>query len=101
MVWEAGVRYPHRFAGCICISGFMREPGQLLKARSRVADQQRFCVTHGMMDDLIPIEGSQKQVEWVRKAGLQVEWKEIVKGHTIDQFGEMMLIKRNIERSFS
>ena len=67
MVWEAGVRYPHRLAGCVCMSGFMRDPDQLLKARSPVADQQRFCVTHGMMDDLLPIEGSQKQVEWVRQ----------------------------------
>jgi phospholipase/carboxylesterase len=101
MVWEAGVRYPYRFAGCIGVSGFMREPAQLLKLRSPLAGQQRFCITHGMMDDLIPIEESQKQVELVRKAGLQVEWKEIVKGHTIDPFGEMMLIRRFIERCFT
>ena len=25
MMWEAGVRYPYRFAGCIGVSGFMRE----------------------------------------------------------------------------
>ena len=54
-----------------------------------------------MMDDLLPIEESQKQVELVRQAGLQVEWKEIIKGHTIDPFGEMMLIRRFIERSFA
>lgn len=100
MVWEAGVRYPHRLAGCIGLSGFMREPDQLLKARSPVAGLQRFCITHGMMDDLIPIEEPRKQVEQVRKAGLQVEWKEIVKGHTIDAFGEMMLIRRFIEQCF-
>jgi len=100
MVWEAGVRYPYRFAGCIGVSGFMREPGQLLKLRSPVAGEQRFCVTHGMMDDLLPIEESQKQVESVRQAGLQVEWKEIVKSHTIDPFGEIMLIRRFIERCF-
>lgn len=100
MVWEAGVRYPYRFAGCIGVSGFMREPDQLLKARSLVAAEQRFCVTHGMMDDLIPIEDSHKQVRILRQAGLQVEWKEIVKGHTIDPFGEMMLIRRFIEQLF-
>ena len=79
----------------------MREPDQLLKLRSPFAGQQRFCITHGMMDDLIPIEESQKQVELVRQAGLQVEWKEIVKGHTIDPFGEMILIRRFIERCFT
>jgi hypothetical protein len=25
MMWEAGVRYPYRFAGFIGVSGFMRE----------------------------------------------------------------------------
>lgn len=39
MVWETGVRYPHRLAGCIGVSGFMREPAQLLKARSAVVGQ--------------------------------------------------------------
>jgi hypothetical protein len=37
----------------------------------------------------------------VQQAGLQVEWKTIVKGHTIDPFGEMMLIRRFIERCFT
>jgi phospholipase/carboxylesterase len=101
MVWEAGVHYPHRFAGCIGISGFMREPGQLLKERSPVAARQRLCITHGLMDDLIPIEEFQKQAELVQQAGLHVEWNEIVKGHAIDPFGEMMLIRRFIERCFT
>lgn len=101
MVWETGVRYPHRFAGCIGVSGFMREPRQLLAARSPVAAEQRFCITHGMLDELLPIETSRKQVEQMRSAGLQVEWKEIVKGHTIEPFGEMLLLRRFIERFFS
>jgi phospholipase/carboxylesterase len=100
MAWEVGIRYPHRLAGCIGVSGFMRKPKELLKARSPVAAQQRFCITHGIMDDLIPIEESKNQVEFMKKAGLQVEWREIVKGHTIDPFGEMMLIRRFIEQFF-
>ena len=101
MVWEAGVRYPHRFAGCIGISGFMREPDQLLKLRSLVAGQQRFFITHGMMDEIIPIEKSQKQVELMQQAGLQVEWTEIIKRHTIEPYGEILLIRRAIQRFFT
>jgi len=100
MVWEAGIRYPHRFAGCIAISGFTREPEQLLKLRSPCAAQQRFFITHGMMDTTIPIETSQAQVEQLKQAGLQVEWTEIIKGHTIEPFGEILLIRRAIERFF-
>lgn len=100
MVWETGIRYPHRFAGCIGVSGFMREPEQLLKLRSPVAAQQRFFITHGIMDDLIPMDPSKEQVELMRQAGLQAEWTEIIKGHAIDIYGEMLLIRRAIEGFF-
>ena len=100
MVWEAGVRYPHRFAGCVGISGFTRDPDQLLKLRSPCAGQQRFFITHGMMDEMIPIAKSQAQAKQLKQAGLQVEWTEIIKGHTIEPFGEILLIRRAIERFF-
>src|ERR1035437_837231 len=101
MMWEAGVRYPHRFAGCVGISGFTREPEQLLKLRSPCAAQQRFFITHGMMDNTIPIENSQQQMEQLKQAGLQVEWTEIIKAHTIEPYGEILLIRRAIQRFFT
>ena len=33
MMWEAGVRYPYRFAGCIGVNGFMREAALSLSIR--------------------------------------------------------------------
>jgi phospholipase/carboxylesterase len=100
MVWELGIRYPARFARCIGISGFMREPAELLGLKSPAATEQRFCITHGMLDQMIPFENSKAQVASVRQAGLQVEWTEIIKGHAIDPYGEMMLIRKRIEESF-
>jgi predicted esterase len=54
-----------------------------------------------MLDQMIPFENSKAQVTRVRQAGLQVEWTEIIKGHTIDPYGEMMLIRKRIEQSFA
>jgi phospholipase/carboxylesterase len=101
MTWELGIRYPHRFAGCIGISGFMRDPAPLWQDRSAVALKQRFLITHGMLDDLIPCAQAQIQVDFMAAAGVQVVWKEIVKAHTIDAFGEMLLVKHFVESCFS
>ena len=101
MTWELGIRYPHRFAGCIGISGFMRDPAFLWHDRSAVALEQRFLITHGMLDDLIPCAQAQKQVDFMAAAGVQVLWKAIVKAHTIDAFGEMLLLKRFVADCFS
>src|SRR6266478_5541131 len=42
MAIEVGLRYPHRFAGIVGISGFVCQPENLVKELSPVAAQQRF-----------------------------------------------------------
>jgi phospholipase/carboxylesterase len=101
LVWETGMRYPHRFAGCIGVSGFMRDPHLLLADQSAVAKQQNFHITHGLFDPVIPMEPSQKQVETMRQAGIRAQWTEIIKGHAIDPYGEMLLLKRHLASLFA
>jgi phospholipase/carboxylesterase len=101
MNWELGIRYPHRVAGCISISGLMRDPACLWQDRSAVALEQRFLVTHGMLDDLIPCAQPKNQVDFVAAAGVQVLWKELVEAHTIDPFGEMLLLQSFVADCFS
>src|SRR6266436_3224871 len=47
---EVGLRYPHRLAGILGISGHVCNPEQLIKELSPVAKQQRLLLTHGFMD---------------------------------------------------
>ena len=47
MAVEVGLRYPHRFAGVVCISGWVCEPEKLLQELPPVARQQRLLMTHG------------------------------------------------------
>lgn len=100
MVWEIGVRYPHRLAGCIGVSGWMREPTQLLQHKSPVATQQQFYTTHGLMDNKLPIENSRRQVDELKRAGLKVTWSELSKGHQIDPIVERPMIRRIIAHMF-
>ncbi len=53
MTMDAGLRYPHRFAGLVGISGYVHEPERLVRELSPLALQQHFLVTHGTDDPLI------------------------------------------------
>ena len=89
MSLEIGVRYPHRLAGIVGISGWPEEPEKLAVAQSPWAKEQKFLITHGTYDPLIPIAGAKAAYAKLRTAGLAIEWHEFPKEHTI--FGELEL----------
>ena len=83
MVVDAGLRYPHRFAGIVGISGWVSQLEKLLEELSPVARQQRLLLTHGTDDPLIRIDPVRGQIPLLKAAGLNVEWHEFDKPHTI------------------
>jgi phospholipase/carboxylesterase len=83
MTLETGLRYPHRFAGLIGVSGYVLDPQKLLRERSLVAREQRILVTHGRQDPLIPFPSVKQQMELLRAGGVQIDWREFNKPHTI------------------
>ena len=89
---EIGARYPHRLAGITGISGYVHEAENLARELSPVAREQRFFLTHGTADTLIPVEWVRPQIEILRQAGLQIQWHEFVKGHTIIEEPELAML---------
>jgi phospholipase/carboxylesterase len=83
MAIEIGARYPHLLAGVIGVSGYVHEPERLVREFSPQAAQQRFLITHGTLDPLIPIASVRPQIELLRRAGLKIDWREFPKAHTI------------------
>lgn len=100
MTLETGLRYPHRFAALIGISGFLPEYAQLLTELSPVAKDQRILVTHGTQDPLLPISSVRLQMKALRDAGLNLTWQEYPKAHTIYGEVELDLIRQFIVGSF-
>jgi phospholipase/carboxylesterase len=86
MTVDAGLRYPQRLAGLVDISGWVFEIETLLKELSPVAREQRMLISHGPYDPLIPFEPVKEQARTLKAAGLNVNWLEFPKGHTI--YGE-------------
>ncbi|MCI0537848.1 MAG: hypothetical protein L0Z50_21750 [Verrucomicrobiales bacterium] len=98
MTIELGLRYPYRFAGIIGISGYVHEPEDLLKQRSPVAKEQRFLLTHGTDDPLIPIAPVRASIKLLEADGLQIEWHEFAKEHTIAGEEELSLIRQFVQK---
>jgi phospholipase/carboxylesterase len=92
MCFETGLRYAKRLAGLIGVSGYVHEPARLLKMRANVAKDQRFLITHGSRDALIPSRLVQPQIEQLRAAGMQIEFHEFDKDHTVIE-PELRLIR--------
>lgn len=100
MTIDVGFRYPHRFAGLIGVSGYVHEPETLLKELSVVAREQRMLFTHGTLDPLIPCAEVRRQVEGLKAAGLQIEWREFAKEHTIAGEEELSVIRAFVSARF-
>jgi phospholipase/carboxylesterase len=101
MSFEAGLRYPHQFAGVVGISGWVCELKKLLKELSPVARQQRLLMTHGTDDPLISIEIPRRQVSILKAEGLHIEWREFPKAHTIYGEEELGVIRDFVRAGYS
>jgi len=101
MAWEAGLYYPSRLAGLICVSGYVFEPEKAAGRLSPVALQQKFLITHGTRDQMIPFSQAKKQLELLRPLGLQINWREFQKEHTIAGEEELSVIREFIKNSLA
>ncbi|HWN97162.1 MAG TPA: serine esterase [Methylomirabilota bacterium] len=100
MTLECGLRYPHRLAGLIGLSGYVLDANLLLREASPVAKEQRVLVTHGRQDPLIPFANVKKQMEQLRAGGIPIEWHEFDKPHTIIE-EELAVLRKFIQAGFA
>jgi phospholipase/carboxylesterase len=100
MSLEVGLRYPHQLAGIIGVSGYVCEPETLVKELSPVARNQRVLVTHGTRDTLLPFHEVRRQMRVLQDAGLNVQFHELDKAHTIAGEEELELIRTFVETCF-
>jgi phospholipase/carboxylesterase len=97
---EVAVRYPHKLAGVVGVSGFVCGPEQLVTERSPVALEQRLLITHGTRDPIIPFARAKKQIAFLKSAGIRVEWVEFEKAHTIAGEAEMAVIREFVRAGY-
>jgi len=101
MTVDVGLRYPHRLAGLVGISGWVFEIDRLLLELSPVARNQRLLLTHGRFDPLIPFLEVQKQAQQLKTAGFDVLWREFPKDHSIYGENEMAVVREFVRAGYS
>ncbi len=101
MAIEVGLRYPHRFAGIVGISGYVSEPEKLVKEVSPVAKQQRFLVTHGTLDPILRFAEVRGQFNILKSAGLPIDFREFNKEHTIAGEAELNIIREFVRAGYA
>jgi phospholipase/carboxylesterase len=101
MTVDVGLRYPHRFAGLVGISGWIFELEKTVQQLSPVARQQRLLITHGTSDPVIPIEKVRPQIAPLQAAGVNVTWREFSKVHTIQGEIEMVVIREFVRAGYA
>lgn len=98
---ETGLRYPHRLAGIVGVSGYICEPEKLVKELSPVAKQQRLLITHGTQDPILRFEQVRPQIRILENAGLNIEFHQFVKAHTIAGEPELEVIRKFVRAGYT
>ena len=94
MTMEIAMRYKHRLAGCIGISGYIHQPDIALNELTEVSREQEILFTYGTFDPIIPVEKVKGQLHQLSVDGnLQIESHEFAKEHTIAGVEELSLIR--------
>ena len=97
---ETGLRYPHRLAGIVGISGWVFEMENLIRDLTPVGKSQRLLITHGHLDPLLPFAEAKKQAEQLKSAGLDITWREYPKEHTIHGEEEISAIREFVKAGY-
>jgi phospholipase/carboxylesterase len=100
MAIETGLHYPHRLAGIVGISGWIFEAEKLVRELSPIARQQRLLMTHGTSDPMIPIDKVRGQIPLLKASGLNLEWHEFMKAHTVAGEEEISVIRNFVRAGY-
>ena len=101
MTMDVGLRYPHRLAGLVGISGWVFELEKTVRELLPVARQQRVLMTHGKDDPLVPIDRVRPQIPQLKAAGINVDWREFPKVHTIHGEIELAVIRDFVRAGYA
>ena len=83
MTLEFGARFPQRLAGYIGMSGYCYDTQALLREADREVMKADWLITHGTVDDVIPVVPVREQMRELKAGGLNLEYREYPKAHTI------------------
>ncbi|MFW5750698.1 MAG: alpha/beta hydrolase [Planctomycetota bacterium] len=94
MTMDTGLRHDQRFAGLVGISGWLSLQAGIDAALGPAARKQDVLWTHGNEDQLLPLSNTQRVVERLQQAGVDIDWRVYPKEHTLDPHAELPDLRR-------
>jgi phospholipase/carboxylesterase len=99
MALDLACRYPQPFGAVVGVSGYVGMLNEYPEKLSPAARAQKIFVTHGTMDNVLPLAQSESQVRALQGMGLSIDWKVYEKEHTIDPYQEVQDIRTFLVRN--
>lgn len=94
MALDWGLRRRERLAGIVGISGVLTLIEEYPAAFGVTAPTQAVLMTHGLHDQVIPIERTRPLKDALVAAGAAIDWREYRKDHGVDPEDELPDIRR-------
>ncbi len=83
MTLLAGLRYPERLGGLVCMSGYLPLAGSTAAERHDANALVPIFMAHGKRDPMIALERASASRETLVKLGYAVDWHEYPMEHTV------------------
>ena len=83
MSLQLGLRFPHRLAGIMALSGYLPLANSLALERSNANSNTPIFMAHGVWDAVITPERAEASADILEKLGYQVDWNTYPMEHSL------------------
>jgi phospholipase/carboxylesterase len=95
MTLQTGLRYPHKLAGMLCLSGYLPLADKLPAERSDANFSTPIFMAHGQVDPVVQIARAETSRDFLKSLGYAIEWKDYSMPHSvceeeIDDIGQVI-----------
>ncbi|HWW05928.1 alpha/beta hydrolase [Collimonas sp.] len=83
MALQTGLRYPHKLAGLMCLSGYLPLSDKTEAERNAANQHTPIFQAHGRVDPVVQVDRAEKSRDLLKQLGYQVEWHEYMMPHSV------------------
>jgi phospholipase/carboxylesterase len=83
MALQTGLRYPHKLAGLMCLSGYLPLSDKIDAERNAANQHTPIFQAHGRVDPVVLVDRAEKSRDLLTQLGYQVEWREYMMPHSV------------------
>lgn len=83
MTLQTGLRFPHKLAGLMCLSGYLPIQNTVTAERHTANQDTPVFMAHGRGDGVVTIDRAEKSRDFLNTLGYAIEWHEYFMQHSV------------------